>query len=58
MKAKMAKGGIEPGRVKCHTATRIGKSCELEKGHSSGEWNWKTTSLIPEFWCLNKLIEG
>lgn len=37
MRAKMAKGGNEPGRVKCHTATRIRKSCELEKGHSSGQ---------------------
>lgn len=49
MKAKMVKGGNEPGRVKCHTATRIGKSCELEKGHSSGEWNRKTTSPMLEF---------
>ena len=58
MRANMATGGNEPGRVKCHTATRIRKSCELEKGHSSGEWNRKTTLPMPEFWCLNKLIKG
>lgn len=49
MKAKIVKGGNEPGRVKCHTVTRIGKICEVEKGHSSGEWNRKTTSPMTEF---------